>query len=62
MSNKLIIGNLTSQDGAIQLSSGYYESLNLETLHIDIPEIFNVWVNAPMLPFIEQMDVPHTLL
>jgi hypothetical protein len=36
---ELIIGNLTSEDGAIQLSSGYYESLNLETLHIDIPEL-----------------------
>ena len=35
---ELIIGNLTSEDGAIQLSSGYYESLNLETLHIDIPD------------------------
>ena len=58
---ELIIGNLTSEDGAIQLSSGYYESLNLETLHIDIPELkfeFNLYPN----PVRDALYIDHPTL
>lgn len=58
---ELIIGNLTSEDGAIQLSSGYYESLNLETLHIDIPELkfeFNLYPN----PVLDALYIDHPTL
>ena len=58
---ELIIGNLTSEDGAIQLSSGYYESLNLETLHIDIPELkfeFNLYPN----PVRDALYIEHPTL
>ena len=52
---------MTSQDGAIQLSSGYYESLNLETLHIDIPELkfeFNLYPN----PVRDALYIDHPTL
>ena len=58
---ELIVGNLTSEDGAIQLSSGYYESLNLETLHIDIPELkfeFNLYPN----PVRDALYIDHPTL
>ena len=32
---ELVVGNMTSADGALQLGNGYYPSLDLSTLHIE---------------------------
>ena len=45
---ELVIGSQASEDGSIQLGSGYYPSLNLITLDVDIPELkfgFNLYPN-----------------
>ena len=58
---ELIIGNLTSEDGAIQLGSGYYPSLNLITLDVDIPELkfgFNLYPN----PVRDALYIEHPTL
>ena len=36
---ELVIGSQSSEDGSIQLGSGYYPSLNLITLDVDIRDI-----------------------
>ena len=58
---ELVIGSQSSEDGSIQLGSGYYPSLNLITLDIDIPELkfgFNLYPN----PVRDALYIEHTTL
>ena len=58
---ELVIGSQKSEDGSIQLGSGYYPSLNLITLNIDMPEIkfgFDVYPN----PVSDALFIEHPTL
>lgn len=58
---ELVIGSQSSEDGSIQLGSGYYPSLNLITLDIDIPELkfgFNLYPN----PVRDALYIEHPTL
>ena len=56
-----MIGSQESEDSSIQLGSGYYPSLNLITLNIDMPEIkfgFDVYPN----PVSDALYIEHPIL
>ena len=58
---ELVIGSQASEDGSIQLGSGYYPSLNLITLDVDIPELkfgFNLYPN----PVRDALYIEHPTL
>ena len=58
---ELVIGSQSSEDGSIQLGSGYYPSLNLITLDVDIPELkfgFNLYPN----PVRDALYIEHPTL
>ncbi len=58
---ELLIGSQASEDGSIQLGSGYYPSLNLITLDVDIPELkfgFNLYPN----PVRDALYIEHPTL
>ena len=58
---ELVIGSQASEDGSIQLGSGYYPSLNLITLDVDIPELkfgFNLYPN----PVSDALYIEHPTL
>ena len=58
---ELVIGSQSSEDGSIQLGSGYYPSLNLITLDIDIPVLkfgFNLYPN----PVRDALYIEHPTL
>ena len=58
---ELSIGSQASEDGSIQLGSGYYPSLNLITLDVDIPELkfgFNLYPN----PVRDALYIEHPTL
>ena len=57
----LIAHQNKSEDGSIQLGSGYYPSLNLITLDVDIPELkfgFNLYPN----PVSDALYIEHPTL
>ena len=59
---ELVIGSQSSEDGSIQLGSGYYPSLNLITLDVDIPEnearsiLFEAHKAVPSMVFIDSSN------
>ena len=58
---ELVIGSQSSEDGSIQLGSGYYPSLNLITLDVNIPELkfgFNLYPN----PVRDALYIEHPTL
>ena len=58
---ELVIGSQASEDGSIQLGSGYYPSLNLITLDVNIPELkfgFNLYPN----PVRDALYIEHPTL
>ena len=58
---ELVIGSQASEDGSIQLGSGYYPSLNLISLDVDIPELkfgFNLYPN----PVRDALYIEHPTL
>ena len=58
---ELVIGSQASEDGSIQLGSGYYPSLNLITLDVNIPELkfgYNLYPN----PVRDALYIEHPTL